>query len=105
MITASGRRVDHPEKDGGTRVSVFEADAIETILDHEAPDLTDHHTASILLRMASEVVQPERMVDTEEWNVTYVSGRWVLHDEAMLIAEGDLGTVAARALLAAWGEP
>lgn len=80
------------------------------------PDLTDYATAAILLRMAHEADQTDRRHSPV---LVYAGGVaavpadrnmvWGCHivpgDKHGWAESKDLGTVAAQALLAAWGEP
>lgn len=64
------------------------------------PDLSDYATAAILLRMAmesNEDVTPEQHADNlHKWGVDWG------HGPGFEPGEGDLGTTAARVLLAIW---
>lgn len=62
------------------------------LLPTAAPDLTDYATAAILLRMAMEAGRPPAPISR------------ALGDDGEVFEIYD-GTVAATALLAAWGEP
>lgn len=74
------------------------------------PDLGDYATAAILLRMAMEAGVPlnrEVRLSSDGWEqgqVQYDHLTLDYVDGKMVDPNPDLGTVAATALLAAWGE-
>lgn len=101
--TAAGRVTSYlPSAPGGPKIAVARgvmgADE-EWYCADALPDLSDYATAAILLRMAMEAQEPEA-----------VAGRLAYYSPALWnvgVEENpeptDLGTVAATALLAAWG--
>ena len=76
---------------------------------HEyVPDLSDYATAAILLRMAMEMAANAGEVDTECRTDKHGDLWWAIMCMAsneLCKSSDDLGTAAATALLAIWGEP